>query len=106
MLKLKVKRLETLKGKTIGLIGREKVTPVILETRFGIHTFFLSKPIDVLILDSQERVVVFKESLFPNRIFLWNPRYKIVLELPAGTIKKYNIKKGTRIQPASAGLFR
>ncbi len=98
MLKLKVKRLKTLKEKTIGLIGREKVTPVIFETRFGIHTFFLSTPIDVLILDSQRRVVVLKEALFPNRIFLWNPRYKIVLELPAGTIKKYNIKKGEEIE--------
>ncbi len=98
MLKLKVKRLETLKEKTIGLIGREKVTPVIFETRFGIHTFGLKFPIDVLVLDSQKKVVVLKESLYPNRIFLWNPRYKIVLELPAGAIKKYNIKKGTKIQ--------
>ena len=101
MLKLKVKRLETLKEKTIGLIGREKIAPVIFETRFGIHTFFLSKPIDVLILDSQKRVVVLKPALSPNRIFLWNPRYKIVLELSAETIKKYNLKKGTKIQPVS-----
>ncbi len=98
MLDLKVKRLETLKEKTIGLIGRENIAPVIFETRFGIHTFGLKFPIDVLILDSQKRVVVLKESLFPNRIFLWNPRYKIILELPAGIIKKYNIKKGTKIQ--------
>ena len=99
MPELKVKRLETLKEKTIGLIGREKIAPVIFETRFGIHTFFLRVPIDVLILDNQERVAVLKESLFPNRIFLWNPRYKIVLELPEGTIKKHNIKEGIKIQP-------
>lgn len=99
VLRLKVKRLETLKEKTVGLIGREKIASVIFETRFGIHTFFLRVPIDVLILDSQKRVIVLKESLFPNRIFLWNPRYKIVLELPEGTIKKYNIKKRTKIQP-------
>jgi len=98
MLKLKVKRLETLKEKTIGLIGREKIAPVIFETRFGIHTFFLRVPIDVLILDSQKSVVVLKESLSPNHIFLWSPRYKTILELPAGTIKKYNIKKGIKIQ--------
>jgi len=97
MLKLKVKRLQTLKEKAIGLIGKEKVYPVIFETRFGIHTFFLRVPIDVLILDNQKRVAVLKESLSPNRIFLWNPRYKIVLELLQGTIKKYNIKKGTKV---------
>ena len=98
MLKLKVKRLQTLKEKAIGLIGKEKVYPVIFETRFGIHTFFLRVPIDVLILDSKKKVVVLKEVLSPNKIFLWNPVYKIVLELPAGTIKKYNIRKGTKIQ--------
>ncbi len=99
MVKLKVKRLETLKEKTVGLIGQEKVTPVIFETRFGIHTFFLRVPIDVLILDSKKKVALLKEALSPNRIFLWSPRYKIVLELPSGTIKKYNIKKGVEIFP-------
>ena len=69
----------------------------MLETRFGIHTLGLNFSIDVLILDTQKRVVVLKESLSPFRIFLWNPRFKIVLEMPIGTIKKYNIKRGTEI---------
>lgn len=98
MLELKVKRLETLIEKTIGLIGREDIAPVIFETRFGIHTFGLKLPIDILILDNQKNVAVIKESLSPNRIFLWSPIHKIVLELSAGTIKKHNIKKGTKIQ--------
>ena len=98
MINFKVKRLESLIEKSVGLIGKEKAYPVMLETRFGIHTFGLKFSIDVLILDSQKRVVVFKETFSPNRIFLWNPRYKIVLELPVGTIKKYKIKKGTQIQ--------
>ncbi len=98
MLNLKLRRLVTLKERAVGLIGQKEITPVIFETRFGIHTFGLKSPIDVLILDSQKRVVVLKESLLPNRIFLWNPRYKIVLELPVETIKKYNLKKGSEIQ--------
>lgn len=97
MLKLKVKRLENPIEKTIGLIGCKKAYPVMLETHFGIHTFGLRFSIDVLILDSQKRVVVLKEALVPNRIFLWNPRYRTVLELPEGTIKKHNIQKGTTI---------
>ncbi len=98
MLKLKVKRLENPIEKAVGLIGRKKAYPVILETHFGIHTIGLRFPIDVLILDSQKRAAVLKESLSPNRIFLWNPRYRIVLELPEGTIKKHNIQKGTKIE--------
>lgn len=97
MLKLKVKKLKNLKDRVIGLIGKEQATPVMIETRYGIHTFFLKFPIDVLILDDQGKVEVFKESLSPNRIFIWNPRYRTVLELPEGTIKKYNIQKGTPI---------
>ena len=69
----------------------------MLETRFGIHTLGLKFPIDALVLDSQKKVVAFKESLYPNRIFIWNPRFNIVLEMPIGTIQKYNIKKGTEI---------
>ena len=67
MLNLKVKRLETLKEKTLGLIGREKVTPVIFETRFGIHTFGLKVPIDVLILDNKNKVA---RKIIKNGFFL------------------------------------
>ncbi|MEK7573319.1 MAG: DUF192 domain-containing protein [Patescibacteria group bacterium] len=98
MVKLEVKRLETLIEKSIGLIGRQKAHPVMFETRLGIHTFFLKFPIDVIILNKQGKVVAFKEALSPNRIFLWNPRYRTVLELPVGTIKKHNIQKGTTIE--------
>lgn len=98
MLNLEVKRLKSLKERTTGLIGQEKITPVIFETRFGIHTFGLKVPIDVLILDYQNRVVILKQSLRPNRIFLWNPKYKVVLELPNGTINNSNIKKGDLVQ--------
>lgn len=97
MVSLKVKRLENPIEKAVGLIGREKAYPVMLETHFGIHTIGLRFPIDVLILDSQKRVVVLKESLSPFRIFFWNPRYRTVLELPEGTIKKHNIQKRTKI---------
>lgn len=97
MVNLKVKKLENPIEKTVGLIGRQKAYPVMLETHFGIHTFGLRFPIDVLILDSQKRVMIFKESLSSNRIFFWNPRYRTVLEMPEGTIKKHNIRKGTTI---------
>jgi len=98
MVTIKVKRLKTLKERAVGLIGKKEITPVMFETRFGIHTFGLKFPIDVLILDNQKRVVAFRELLTPNRIFLWNPRYKTVIEAPIGTIKKLQIKKGDLVQ--------
>ena len=47
--------------------------------------------IDVLILDKAGRVVALKENLKPFRIFLWNPLFDRVVELPAGTIKNEKI---------------
>jgi uncharacterized protein len=92
MLKLSVREVKNLKEKVQGLIGEEKPAAIMLRTRFGIHTFGVKFPIDVLILDKANKVMSVKENLKPNRIFLWNPKYKKVLELPGGMIKKKTIK--------------
>lgn len=80
--------------KAIGLIGAKDPRPVLLKTRFGIHTFGVRFPIDVVIVDKNNRVVKMVKSLKPNRIFLWNPSFDTVLELPAGEIESLKIKMG------------
>ena len=97
MISLKAKYLSTLKDKTLGLIGKKNPEPVFLKTRFGIHTFGLKFPIDVLILDKENKVVKLKENLKPNSFFFWNPKYNNVLELPKGTIINSKIKIGSTI---------
>jgi uncharacterized protein len=92
MLKLSVREVKNLKEKVQGLIGRDEPVAIMLKTRFGIHTFGVKFPIDVLILNNGNKVMSVKENLKPNRIFLWNPKYKKVLELPGGIIKKKTIK--------------
>jgi uncharacterized protein len=87
-----VKEAKNLKEKMQGLIGKEKPQALMLKTRFGIHTFGVKFPIDVLILNNNNSVVSMKKNLKPNRIFLWNPGYKKVIELPSGTIEKKQIK--------------
>ena len=74
--------------KTFGLILEKKADAMIFQTRFGIHTFFMKYPIDVLILDKQKRVVKMKVSLKPNSIYLWNPKFETVIELTEETIQK------------------
>ena len=71
----------TLWQKTIGLLGKERLFPLIIKTRWGIHTFGMKKPIDVIIVHNN-KVVVLKENLSPQRIFVWNPFYQTVVELP------------------------
>jgi len=61
---------------------------MLFRTRFGIHTIGMKYAIDVLILDKKNKVVAIKKNLEPNKIFLWNPAFNTVLELPAGTINK------------------
>jgi hypothetical protein len=92
VIKLFVKEAKNLKEKIQGLIGKDKPYALMIKTRFGIHTFGLKFPIDVLILDDKNNVVSVKKHLRPNRIFLWNPMYEKVLELPSGTIEKKQIK--------------
>ncbi len=78
----------SLLDQSLGLLKYKTPVAMLFKTRFGIHTFGMRYAIDVLILDKQNRVVTMKKNLQPNRIFLWNPNYEIVLELPDGTINQ------------------
>ena len=94
---LKVKRLKTFWEKSVGLIGKKKITPIYFETRFGIHTFGMLSPIDVVILDKGGKVVKLAENLAPFRVFLWSPRYYRVLELPGGFAVREKIFVGDKL---------
>ena len=87
VLALVIKLLNGFLKKGLGLIGKNPGT-VIFSTRFGIHTFGMKYPVDILILDKNLKVVGLKEKLKPNRIFLWNPLHKTVIELEEGKINK------------------
>lgn len=83
--------------KVLGLLKKSNPRFIILHTRFGIHTFFLKEPIDVVVLNKNCEVVALKERLRQNRIFLWNPKYNLVLEMPQNTIKKSKTRIGNKI---------
>lgn len=89
-----LKQCKSIWDKTLGLINPRNPRHLMLETRYGIHSFFLKKPIDVLVLDKKFRVVKIKQSLKPNRILFWDRRYSKVIELPEGSILKYRVALG------------
>ena len=91
---LQIVELKGFKEKSLGAILTKKSAALFFNTRFGIHTFFIKRKLDVVILDNKGRVVKFKEALAPNSLFLWNPKYSNVLELPFGIIKKLKLKNG------------
>ncbi len=82
------KLLKDFWSKSKGLINNKSAKTVIFYTRFGIHTFGLKYPIDVLILNNEHKIISVKENLKPNRVFLWNPKGSLVIELEKGAIKK------------------
>lgn len=97
MTTISVKKAKNLREKISGLIGKKKPESLMIKTHFGIHTFGLKFPIDALILDKNNKVVALKKNLKPNRIFVWNPLYEKVLELPTGTIEKKGIQTHSEI---------
>lgn len=98
MIILNVKKAKNLPEKIQGLIGKDQPYAFLLKTHFGIHTFGLKFPIDILILDKDNKVVAMKENLKANGIFFWNPLYNTVIELPERTIIKEKIRIGDQIK--------
>lgn len=72
----------------------EDICPIYFETRLGIHTFGMTKPIDVFILNKENEVIKIGRNIKPGRIFIWNPKYYKVLETAVNFI---NIKKLDKI---------
>ncbi|MEX0616324.1 MAG: DUF192 domain-containing protein [Candidatus Woykebacteria bacterium] len=84
-------------ARTVGLIGAKAPYPLILNTRFGIHTFGVRFPMDVVIVDKENKVAATRENLLANRVFFWNPLFEKVIELPQGTIEKAQISVGDEV---------
>lgn len=92
-----VRKLKTFKERLLGWhLYPDQI--LLLETRFGIHTFLLKSSIDVLVLSNKNLVVKVKPGLKPNRVLFWNPKYHYVVELPNGYINKHRIKLDDKIQ--------
>ncbi len=87
----------SLLDQSLGLLKYKTPTALFLKTHFGIHTFGMHYPIDVLILDKTNCVAVMKENLKPNQIFIWNVTLETVLELPAGAIEKTKSQIGDKL---------
>ncbi len=81
---MKIKTLKTPWEKLLGLMFKNKLYPVYFETHFGIHTFFVKSPIDVVVCDENFIVRKIGRNIKPGRIFLWNPKYFRVFEFPSG----------------------
>src|SRR6187455_1791782 len=74
--------------KTFGLIDPRNPRALLFQTRFGLHTFFLNTQVDVMVLNKEHQVVKLQANLRPWSFFFYMTIYGLVLELPAGSLKK------------------
>ncbi len=87
----------TLPDQIFGMLLARNAKGIVLKTRFGIHTFFMKKPIDILILSKQNKIMKMKKNLKPNKVFFWNPLFNKVVELPADSIERLRVNIGDKI---------
>lgn len=93
-----LKYCESFTDRMFGLLNKSNPRNLLFKTRFGIHTLLQPAAIDIVILDSEYRIKKFHKDLKPNRLFFWNPLYSLVLELPAGTVNRFQLKKGQTLK--------
>lgn len=92
-----LKEAVSLSDKLLGMLKKSNTRGLIIKTRFGIHTFFLKKPIDVAVLDKNLKVVKLA-TVKPNKLFFYDPKHNLILELPEGVIRKMRLKLGNLIK--------
>lgn len=102
MLMENIREVKTYKEKKQGLIGSDGRTGLFMKTRWGIHTFGMKFPLDVLILDKKNKVVEYKRNLKPNRTMFWNPLYNKVVEIPTALVPENVVYIGDEMEIRNA----
>lgn len=85
---------KTFKSKLIGLMGKKNINYGMLFSKINsIHTFFMKESIDVIALDSENRILSIKRNLAPCKIYVVKNKAKktSILELPNNASISLNI---------------
>ena len=84
--------------RAFGLIIRnfgENLDGMVFENCNLIHSFLMRYKFDLVFIEQSGEVVKCYENACPNKIFSGGSRKKLIaIELPCGTICKFNIKNG------------
>ncbi|MGO4886408.1 DUF192 domain-containing protein [Anaerobacillus sp. MEB173] len=96
-----ISNYDTFFQRTKGLMFRFKPIVnegIILSPCNSIHMFFMFFSIDVVFINANNEIVFVKEHVKPWTAIFPVKNAKAAIELPAGTISKYSIQKGDRIE--------
>ena len=67
------------------------------ESVISLHTFFVFFPIDIILADSELRVVELLREMPPFSTYSAKQKAKFVVEVPSGTIAKSKTRVGDRL---------
>lgn len=84
---MKIKVADNFKDKLIGLMFKENIDyGLLIKNCKSIHTFFMKESIDVVLLDTNNRILMINRNVKPNKILIFNNKNKCnILELPNNT---------------------
>jgi uncharacterized protein len=97
----RVEMAETAWKRFVGLLGREELpagSGLCIRPCNSIHMFFMRFPIDVAFVDANDQVVRAYHGIKPWRVSRIVFGAKAAYELPAGTLARAGVEKGTRLQ--------
>lgn len=92
---------DTLVTRTVGLLNRSELSSgegLLIRPCSSVHCFFMRFAIDVVFLDTDNRVLRIYPSLRPWRFTRWVRRAKSTLELPAGVVEASDTRVGDKLR--------
>jgi uncharacterized membrane protein (UPF0127 family) len=95
-----VELADTSLTRLFGLLGKKHLDigrGLWIKPSSGVHTFFMSIPIDVIGIDRSGNVVKLWQNLVPWRMTSVSTRLHSVIELPAGRIAACNTQQGDKL---------
>ncbi len=98
---LKIHTAKTFFARLIGLLWRTSLPPdeaLLISRCAGVHTWFMRFTIDVVWLDSENRILGVVENLKPWKTARGPVGTVHCLELAAGGVKRHNIEVGQNIR--------
>ena len=84
-----------------GLLGKSHLdtgSGLWIKPSSGVHTFFMTFPIDVIGLDADLTVIKLWSNLVPYRLTSVSTRVRSVIELPSGRIDSSTTQVGDQMQ--------
>jgi uncharacterized membrane protein (UPF0127 family) len=91
---------QTWKQRLVGLLAHKELRQgqgMWLSPCKSVHTIGMRFPIDVIFLDKNNRIKKLDQAVKPYRICLAKKGAYSVLEVPAGTISKTELKRGDKL---------